>query len=344
MALSTFFTELPQHQSFRVELLDSTSVGAARRASGLMASLAGLDESQCGRLGLIVTEAANNAIRYAQQGEIILRRSEHALSVLVLDKGPGMSNVERCMQDGFSTGGTRGAGLSSLARQADTFAIYSSPGLGTAIFARVGLADSGADVGAVCLPISGESECGDGWTVCTTESGDSRIVMADGLGHGPKAAEASEAILTQTPRSLGKAPDVALGRMHLAATSTRGAAAAVVDIHYRDRSLTFTGVGNIGGSVVTLESSHSLTSHNGIVGSRMPRTQTFTYSWEKDAALVMYSDGLQSRWSLQTYPGLVRQNPNIIAGVLYRDFTRGRDDVTVVVLKERGYLICTSRF
>jgi hypothetical protein len=47
----------------------------------------------------------------------------------------------------------------------------------------------------------------------------------------------------------------------------------------------------------------------------------------------MHSDGLQSRWNFEPYPGLVMRHPAIIAGVLYRDFARGRDDLTVAVVR-----------
>jgi hypothetical protein len=50
--------------------------------------------------------------------------------------------------------------------------------------------------------------------------------------------------------------------------------------------------------------------------------------------LVMHSDGLATHWNLDQYPGLVGRRPSLIAGVLYRDFARGRDDVTVVVAKK----------
>jgi hypothetical protein len=49
----------------------------------------------------------------------------------------------------------------------------------------------------------------------------------------------------------------------------------------------------------------------------------------------MHSDGLATHWNLDQYPGLSGRHPSLIAGVLYRDFTRGRDDVTVVVAKKR---------
>jgi hypothetical protein len=52
--------------------------------------------------------------------------------------------------------------------------------------------------------------------------------------------------------------------------------------------------------------------------------------------LVLFSDGLTSRWDFTAYPGLKQRMPLLIAGVLYRDLLRGRDDATVVVAKEGG--------
>jgi hypothetical protein len=49
--------------------------------------------------------------------------------------------------------------------------------------------------------------------------------------------------------------------------------------------------------------------------------------------LVLHSDGLGSSWDFETYPGLIARDPALIAGVLYRDFTRGRDDVTVLAFR-----------
>jgi len=50
--------------------------------------------------------------------------------------------------------------------------------------------------------------------------------------------------------------------------------------------------------------------------------------------LVMHSDGLASHWSFEPYRGLRQRHPAIVAAVLYRDFSRQRDDVTVVVGRE----------
>jgi hypothetical protein len=49
--------------------------------------------------------------------------------------------------------------------------------------------------------------------------------------------------------------------------------------------------------------------------------------------MIIHSDGLMTQWNLDAYPGLLHCDPSVIAGVLYRDYTRGRDDTTVVVIR-----------
>jgi len=98
--------------------------------------------------------------------------------------------------------------------------------------------------------------------------------------------------------------------------------------------VTFAGVGNIGASIVSIGSVRQAVSHNGTLGHQARVFREYSYPWSKDSLLVMYSDGLGTHWSLADYPGLYLRHPGIIASVLYRDFNRGRDDVTVVVARE----------
>jgi hypothetical protein len=65
----------------------------------------------------------------------------------------------------------------------------------------------------------------------------------------------------------------------------------------------------------------------------MRRVQEFEFEFPLQASLILHSDGLTSRWSIDDYPGLLSKHAGLMAGVLYRDHNRGTDDVTVVVLK-----------
>ena len=119
---------------------------------------------------------------------------------------------------------------------------------------------------------------------------------------------------------------------HRAMSGTRGAAVAVARLELGAQSMTYAGVGNISGSLLSQKTSRGLVSHNGTVGHQMRKVQEFEYPWPDRGLLVLHSDGLQTRWTLEAYPGLAARHPGVIAGVLYRDFKRGRDDVTVVVV------------
>jgi hypothetical protein len=74
-----------------------------------------------------------------------------------------------------------------------------------------------------------------------------------------------------------------------------------------------------------------MVSHNGTLGVQLLRKQQFEYSFGHGDRVVMHSDGMSAHWSLAAYPGLSVRHPAVVAGVLYRDHGRARDDVTVLV-------------
>jgi hypothetical protein len=119
--------------------------------------------------------------------------------------------------------------------------------------------------------------------------------------------------------------------LHAGMRSTRGAAVGAAIIDRRRRHVSFAGIGNVSAVLVTGDTSRSMVSHNGTIGHQMRKAQEFAYPWESGALLVMHSDGLASHWNLQQYPGLFRQDPALIAAILYRDHARRRDDVSVAV-------------
>src|SRR5262249_13074084 len=115
---------------------------------------------------------------------------------------------------------------------------------------------------------------------------------------------------------------------------TRGAAVAVAELDLDAGLLRFAGVGNISATVFAAGVSRSAVSHNGTVGHEARKFQEFTYPFPRGALLVMHSDGLATHWRLDGYAGLAARHPALVAGVLYRDFKRGRDDVTVLAIRE----------
>lgn len=313
-----------------------------RRAAVALAAAVGFDEERQGRVALVATEIATNLAKHARGGEALVRSLSAAegggIEVLAIDRGPGITDLGRCLYDGFSTTGTAGAGLGAIRRLSDLFDVTSVPGVGTALVARVRgntptRPPAALEVGAVCLPTAGEEACGDGWAL---ETGPNRtaILVVDGLGHGLLAATAASEAVRVFRQTADRSPDDIVQALHAALRPTRGGAAAVAVIDHAARALRFAGVGNIAGAVVALGRRQGVVSLSGTLGHSVRKVQTFEYAWPPGAALILHSDGLGSQWDLGRYSGLSARHPALAAGVLYRDYRRERDDMTVIVVRD----------
>ena len=73
--------------------------------------------------------------------------------------------------------------------------------------------------------------------------------------------------------------------------------------------------------------------NNGTIGHIAKHMKAFTYPIDDAAILLLASDGLGTSWRTEAYPGLLDCHPTLIAGVFFRDFSRGRDDVTVLACR-----------
>ena len=322
---------------------DPGDVGEARRNAAALARTLGFDEADQGKVALVATEAGTNIIKHAGSGELLLgvcgSEQQPGVELLAIDRGPGMVDVPRSMQDGHSTAGSQGTGLGAIRRLSSFHDIYSMPGKGTVLLARLAGVPHAPSLkspgffGAVCVAFRGESVCGD---QCDFVRHDDRILVlvVDGLGHGRLAFEAADQAVRVFRAHAAEAIERLMQRMHDALRSTRGAAGAIAEVLPERRLLRYVGIGNISATIEMPDGSRSLVSHNGTLGAEVRRIHVFEYPWPEEARLVMYSDGLGSRFSLADYPGLRSRDPSVLAGVLYRDHARGRDDVTVAVLRE----------
>jgi anti-sigma regulatory factor (Ser/Thr protein kinase) len=323
---------------------DISQVGEARRSATELARRAGGDDKLVGRVALIVTEMATNLVKHAGEGEIVMDRFDDSdgqgLEILSLDRGRGIADWQRAMTDGFSTAGSPGNGLGAMSRQSDRFAVFSRPGLGTAIMARIVLQPAGAarrktDLGAVVMTYPGEDICGDGWAFGSGAAG-ATLLVVDGSGHGLLAARAAEVATRAFLDHLDYDCPRLVETIHRALAPTRGAAVAVARIDTASRLIRYVGIGNICGAAFSGGGIRRMVSHNGTAGHIAPRIQEFTYPYVGAPVVVMHSDGLTAKWSLDSYPGLASCHPSLIAGLLFRDFRRGRDDASVIAMRAPG--------
>lgn len=317
-------------------LEDDSQIGHARRTAQRLAERHGFDETDAGRVALVATELASNVLKHAGRGEfhlrVLSRPGGSGIEMLAIDRAQGF-DLGACMTDGYSTGGTQGIGLGAISRQTEVFDAYADS-RGSVLLARVyrrhdHLPDLPFGVSQHAL--NNDAACGDIWHLAV-DGRDISVLIIDGLGHGEEAehaARAGEAAFAASPFADST---LLLEDMHRAMSATRGGALAIARYAGEAGHLRFTGVGNISATLVGPGKSRGLASHPGIVGGQYRKAQPFDYADVGGCLLIMHSDGLQSRWSLDDYPGLRHRHPAVIAGVLHRDFCRGRDDVTVVAL------------
>lgn len=330
---------------FALSVTDPTGAGDVRRRAAGLARALGLDETDAGRAALAATEAATNLAKHSPSGGVVILRpcgrgAARGVELLAVDRGPGMRSVDQCLADGYSTAGSPGTGLGALSRVSDEFDLFSTPGKGTVLLSRVwggdpGPAETAVSLGGVSVAKPGQTVCGDHWSVAHDERR-CVLVCADGLGHGPDAATAAQGAIKAFDEHPDESPERLLEHMHGALRSTRGAAVSVAEVDVEARTVRYAGVGNVSATVWTPGHSRTLVTHAGIVGHEMRKVQAFESPLPTPWVLVLHSDGISGRWSLDAYPGLARRDPAVIAAVLYRDFCRGSDDATVVVAREVG--------
>lgn len=321
---------------------DPSQTAEARRNARKLAAGVGFDEASAENVSIIVSEAGTNVLKHAGGGQLLLRvlnsGDRMEIEVLALDSGPGMADVEACLRDGYSTSGTYGTGLGAISRLSRYCDVYSSPGRGTALLARVAQAagryvSRGPEIGVVQVPKPGEEMCGDQWGVETSEA-HTTVLLADGLGHGPDAAKAANAAIAILENQPNLAPGGLIEAVHLALRSTRGAAVAAARLDRERRIVIFAGLGNISGKIAGLgEPERHMVSTNGTAGAEARNIREFSYPWPEDSLVILHSDGIATHWALGSYPGLAARDPGLIAGVIYRDHARRNDDATILVLK-----------
>ena len=329
--------------SNRIAVAGESDVGVARRVASELCGRLSTDQTVCGKAAIIVTEMARNLVRHGKGGEMIIRQTltpaASNLELLALDRGPGLQNFAEALRDGFSTTGTAGNGLGAIKRLSDRFELFSQPGRGTVAWAELHLSknDSVTDAfesSGVSVAIDGERQCGDAWEVLESE-GVLRAMVVDGLGHGAFAEEAALEALAVFRVEAGSGAGATLQLIDKALTKTRGAAGAIAELDPKKGSVTIAGVGNVSARLLYDGQSKSFGSDNGTLGTGVRKVSEFNHPWTPGCLLVMHSDGMKTRWSLDDYPGILRKSPGLIAGLLYRDFRRGGDDATVIVVRHR---------
>jgi anti-sigma regulatory factor (Ser/Thr protein kinase) len=339
--------EFNPHKSFLLN--DRSFFSITRKDIHKLAHDYGFSENKCGKIDIILSELTSNLSKHTQNGGELLVKAlgegkPTGIEIICLDHGPGMRDPIRMMEDGTSTVGSQGEGLGAIKRLSDEFDLYSHPGSGTVVLSRLYVKDKKVNpkfppekliVGAVLVPKPGEIACGDACYMRQTQHNYTLLTL-DGLGHGPEAQAAVEEAIRVFQQHPNKTPSALLAIIHQSIKKTRGAVGAITLIDPTTLELTFCGIGNMAGKIISFEGSKNLMSYNGILGYNCPATfNDHTFTWNESSVVLLYSDGLKSKWDFLKYPELKKHDPSTIAAVLYKDYARRTDDSLILVGKSK---------
>jgi serine/threonine-protein kinase RsbT len=127
-------------EAFRVPIGSDGDILTARGQGRALAARLGFSPSDLALIATTISELARNILSYAGAGEIVVQAicdgHKRGIIVIARDSGPGIPDVRKALQDGYSTSGGLGLGLPGLRRLMDEFEIVSEPGRGTTVTVR----------------------------------------------------------------------------------------------------------------------------------------------------------------------------------------------------------------
>lgn len=129
--------QAPSPDGIRLPLDSEADIVAARQKGRILAAEIGLSPSELTVVATVISELARNIVLYARRGMITMKLLERdgrrGIAVTASDDGPGIPDISRAIQDGYSTSGGLGLGLPGVRRLMDEFAIESTVGRGTTV-------------------------------------------------------------------------------------------------------------------------------------------------------------------------------------------------------------------
>jgi serine/threonine-protein kinase RsbT len=121
----------------RVPIEHEGDIVTARQKGRELAASRGLSMTEQTLIATAISEVARNIVVYAKRGEVVLAavedRGRRGVMVVARDDGPGISNPDLAMRDGYSTGQSLGMGLPGAKRLMDEFELSTAVGKGTTI-------------------------------------------------------------------------------------------------------------------------------------------------------------------------------------------------------------------
>lgn len=321
-----------------LEILDEASVAVARQAVRAEGAAIGLPSAASEAAATAASELSHNLLHHAASPRLLtIRRISRGgvpgLELTCIDGGPGISDPTQALAGHGSTRGTLGVGLAGARDLMDELDFDVRLGAGTAIWARKFAAPvpRRREVGILGRPFPGERVSGDDAWFVRPDEAVLLLAVADGLGHGAQAAQASAPAMESVKQRPGEPLLEILAAVDRDLRGTRGAVMQILRMDERSAQLSTAGVGDTRSYVVDVREARPLPSVPGTLGSKAQgRTRRLeTTAVQAHELLLLATDGLSSKVSVP--PALWSKHPLEIAHQLLLRYGRDNDDVTVLV-------------
>lgn len=186
-------------------------------------------------------------------------------------------------------------------------------------------------------PLPGETESGDRCVVKVFETGALAVVI-DALGHGAEASHAADVASGILEKNAPGTPDTLFNLCHERMRNTRGAAISMASFDWSRRTMTWLGIGNVAGVLVSAHSGGNprvkqLVVHGGVVGYQMPDLHPLQMPIAPGDVLVVATDGIRADFT-ELLPLPI--NAQLLAERILEDYATRRDDALVLVFPCNG--------
>lgn len=319
-------------------VIDAASVSLVRERVREEAARMGLDRVQAASLVNVASELAQNQLvhargRRAVRVHALTREGHEGVEVVAADEGDGIVDVARALDAHPKGQGSLGVGLAAANELADELDFDVRCGEGTCIRARKfrSYTTRSRRVGIYGRPYPGERVSGDDAAFARGKGG-LLFAVADGLGHGEPARQASSRAVNLVPQNAERSLDGLLADAHGALQDSRGAVMVAGRIGPDLAELV--GVGNVTAHLYGLQRTKRFTGTSFFVGARGEHRRPAAETAELGSrdVLVIHSDGIRSGLDLTGERELLREHPIVVAQRIVERFGRPDDDALVMVI------------
>ncbi len=325
----------------------SSDVSAARRIITESAMKIGFDGKARNEISIVVTELATNILTYAGKGMLhfgsFSKDQREGIQIEAIDSGPGFADIDRAMEDGYSTSNSLGYGLGTVNRLMDEVEIdrETKGEYGAHVVARKWIQRHTSvwsrcpyDIGIATRPHPGMKLNGDFYVVKPHGSSILTAVI-DGLGHGQFAHRAAQKAAQYIDTHPCETFENLFQGTFRSCRGTRGVVMALLRLDWEHNSATFSSIGNIEVKTWNGKNTVQFPIRRGIIGVNAPKPIVSRVAWDLDFITVLFTDGLTSHWTWNEISNLVSGTSSHMAREMLRIYGKDNDDATVMVIKKR---------